>query len=264
MRNICKFLSGTPENGIHIIHFVYETQPQVYCGFQIETLYKMHLVSRGSGRLHTPVKIYELKAGDLFFTFPSMPCALESEKDFEYYYISCIGQRVLALLEMWQVSKKNLLFHGLKDLLPLWQGCITQNSEALDLRCEAIMLYSFSALEEQTVKQQPQNSDIVLRVKKYIEEHFSDPNLSLKKISMEFLYNEKYLSTVFKKQLQMGITQYITALRIQQACTLMDQGFGSVKDIAFQCGFSEPLYFSKVFKSKMGCSPKIYLQNKIS
>lgn len=58
--------------------------------------------------------------------------------------------------------------------------------------------------------------------------------------------------------MRVGISEYVATLRIQQACTLLDQGFTSVKDIAFLCGYNDPLYFSKVFKAKTGVSPREY------
>ena len=34
-----------------------------------------------------------------------------------------------------------------------------------------------------------------------------------------------------------------------------------VSDIAYLCGYMDPLYFSKVFRKKMGLSPREYMQN---
>ena len=57
----------------------------------------------------------------------------------------------------------------------------------------------------------------------------------------------------------MGVSEYIATIRIQYACTLMEQGLSSVSDIALLCGFSDPLYFSKVFKKRMGISPRAHI-----
>ncbi|MCX4357084.1 MAG: AraC family transcriptional regulator [Oscillospiraceae bacterium] len=32
----------------------------------------------------------------------------------------------------------------------------------------------------------------------------------------------------------------------------------NISQIAYVCGFAEPLYFSRVFKKNFGCSPKNY------
>ena len=56
--------------------------------------------------------------------------------------------------------------------------------------------------------------------------------------------------------------KYINTIRIQYACSLPEQGITSVKDISTMCGYSDSLYFSKVFKRKMGLSPKEYIEAK--
>ena len=53
----------------------------------------------------------------------------------------------------------------------------------------------------------------------------------------------------------------INTIRVNNACALMNKGFTSVKDIAFLCGFNDPLYFSKVFKTKMKQTPREYISS---
>ena len=62
----------------------------------------------------------------------------------------------------------------------------------------------------------------------------------------------------------MGITysEYLKNLRIKYAISLFEHGIESVKNVAFLSGFSDPLYFSTVFKSNIGVPPKEY-KNKI-
>lgn len=48
---------------------------------------------------------------------------------------------------------------------------------------------------------------------------------------------------------------------INKAAALIGCGFTSVKEIATLCGFSDALYFSRVFKSLQGVSPKEFINN---
>lgn len=257
--NICKFFPSADTRDINILNFVYETEKQCCDGLKYETVYKMHIVVGGSGKMHTGGGVFELEEGDVFFTFPSMLYALESGENFEYMYISYIGLRTNELTEKLNITKNNFIFKNTDGLIPIWKRSILDDNLILSLRCEGILLYTFSALGTGVVEGERQNGDIVLTVKKYIEDNFTDSRLTPESISREFSYNKKYLSAVFKQKLHIGMSQYITLLRIQYACTLMENGFTSVKNIALQCGFSEPLYFSKVFKSKMGLSPKEHM-----
>ena len=54
--------------------------------------------------------------------------------------------------------------------------------------------------------------------------------------------------------------EYLHSVRIQHACTMLHQGFSSVSDVAFRCGYSDAQYFSKVFKNRMGMSPRGYME----
>ncbi|MBR1957939.1 MAG: AraC family transcriptional regulator, partial [Tidjanibacter sp.] len=56
---------------------------------------------------------------------------------------------------------------------------------------------------------------IPLIVKKYIDDHFHEPDLSLERLSAELQYNRTYLSATFKKAMGIGISTYMSQIRIQ-------------------------------------------------
>ena len=99
----------------------------------------------------------------------------------------------------------------------------------------------------------------IYAIKKYIDDSISDSTLSLEKISTALSYNAKYISSLFKRKMGVGISEYISTVRIQHACALMEQGFSGIKDISALCGFKDALYFSRVFKSKIGVSPSEHI-----
>ncbi len=53
--------------------------------------------------------------------------------------------------------------------------------------------------------------------------------------------------------------QYLRDIRIRRSIFLMEQGLVSVKNIASLSGFSDALYFSKVFASVEGIPPSEYI-----
>ena len=83
--------------------------------------------------------------------------------------------------------------------------------------------------------------------------------ISLAAVAREWGYHEKYLSHRFKQQTGSGFAAYLRTLRVRHAVFLFERGVVSVKNVALLCGFSDPFYFSKVFKETMGVSPKEYL-----
>ena len=88
-QNICRFVPREiNDHSIHTVHFVLETEEQLYTGLRLKSLYTVYLVTQGTGNLHTQGQILPLEEGDVFFTFPAVPFAIESVTDFQYMYIS--------------------------------------------------------------------------------------------------------------------------------------------------------------------------------
>ena len=259
--NICHFVSYHKDcYSIHIINFVLETKLQIYKSLKSESIYKVHYVNSGRGMLHTMGKVQPLAAGDVFVTFPASPYCIESIEDFSYMYISFLGSRSNMIMERTGVSVRSFLFSGCNELHDIWSKGIHSNSELLDLISESVLLYTFSYIGNKTLATDSKTKSAghaALIIKKYIDDNLSNTDLSLESISKEFSYNKKYISTVFKKYFGIGIAEYLNTVRIQHACTLIEQGFTSVSDIANCCGFADPQYFSKVFKQKFGTAPSV-------
>ena len=104
-------------------------------------------------------------------------------------------------------------------------------------------------------------SPVVETVRDEIKKNISMPSFSLEDSIKKLPLNYDYVRKLFKKE--MGVTphEYLTDCRMQFARELISSGIGnrysnySVGQIAEACGFSEPLYFSRVFKKYYGFSP---------
>ena len=94
----------------------------------------------------------------------------------------------------------------------------------------------------------------------YIDAHYRESGFSLEDISYKFSYTGKYLSALIKKHLNISFRQYLNKIRIQYAIELMEKGEDAVSKISEECGYSEPEYFSKVFRNFCGMSPTEYLK----
>lgn len=107
-------------------------------------------------------------------------------------------------------------------------------------------------------------SAIVLRVKNYIDNNYSDPELTLIKVSNLFNINKTYLSKLMKEQLGYSFTEYMTEVRMSKAKELLNTEISQVKmyEIAKKVGFRSQHYFSRVFKNNQGMSP-LEFRNKV-
>ena len=262
-QNVCRFVPReSNDHSIHTIHFVLETKEQVYTGLRLKALYTMYFVIQGKGKLHTKGEIRELKEGDVFFSFPAEPFAIESVSDFQYIYISFLGARGNRIMEQLGISPKSSPISDCGELAAIWQQGVRYPAELSDISSEAVLLYTFAYLGTRLTKFnacENKGGDLVSIIQKYVDEHFSDSEFSLERLGSELKYNKKYLSTVFKRHVGVGIVEYLHTVRIQHACTMLKQGFTSVSDVAFRCGYPDAQYFSKVFKRRMSISPREYM-----
>ena len=61
----------------------------------------------------------------------------------------------------------------------------------------------------------------------------------------------------------MGVTpqELLHEARIKHACNLLRETALNVSEVAYQCGFSDPKYFSRCFKQRTGKTPSEYKSN---
>jgi len=260
--NICHFIPYHKDyHSIHTINFVLETKPQVHSAIMTEPVYKIYFICSGKGNLHMANKILSLKQGDVFFTFPAVPRRIEALEDLSYMYISFLGSRANMIMDNLKISSRNFHFGGCQEIFDFWKNGLTSNPETTDLIAESILLYSFHYLCNKIIQigsKKDLKENIALVIKKYIDDNFPQPKLSLEVISNELSYSPKYISSVFKRSFNVGIAEYLNIIRIQNACALLQQGFTSISEVSNQCGYADSQYFSKVFKKRIGVSPKVY------
>lgn len=70
-----------------------------------------------------------------------------------------------------------------------------------------------------------------------------------------------YLSTLFKKETGVTITDYINTTRIRQSLILLNSTNLSISEIAARCGFVDANYYSRIFKKFQGKTPKHYRES---
>ena len=74
------------------------------------------------------------------------------------------------------------------------------------------------------------------------------------------------LAAEFKRLKRNGVEhKYLTDKRLQTAAVTLSYGYTdshNIAEISQQCGFREPLYFSRMFKKKYGVAPSYYLESR--
>ncbi len=91
----------------------------------------------------------------------------------------------------------------------------------------------------------------------YIRENCAD-EISNTEIGAIFGYHPFYVSNVLKQTRGMTLRQYIISYRLKLARRMLRDTDKSTGEIAEECGFTDASYFTKIFKSTFGETPKDY------
>lgn len=102
-------------------------------------------------------------------------------------------------------------------------------------------------------------SDIIINtVKKYIDDHYIDSNLSLTSIAESLNMNAVYLGKQFKSIVFKSISEYINDVRISKAVEFLHNSSYTIDDILEKVGWESKKYFFTVFKKNYGVTPNEY------
>lgn len=96
--------------------------------------------------------------------------------------------------------------------------------------------------------------------------HFMHENIE-RKLTLADLarlsgFSVSHLSLLFHRKTSYSPLQYLTHLRIQKACQLLDYTDMKIIQISPKVGFDDALYFTRIFKKHIGMSPKEYRELK--
>ena len=255
-KNICKFPSPRITDTPTVTCFVLETDPEVIKKEITLKSHRMLLVIKGKGEACIEGEVVRLATGNLLFCFSGERFTAECDAELSYIYIDFDGSRADELLRRFDISRVNRRFEGFDGLIPLFSESLSRADEqTVDLASESILLYTLSRMSGSCAR----GGSIVGRIVELSESQFTDPELSITSVAKELSYNPKYLSHIFKEKMKVSYSEYLRSLRIKYAVSLFDRGLDSVKNVALLSGFTDPLYFSTVFKKQIGMSPKEYL-----
>lgn len=114
--------------------------------------------------------------------------------------------------------------------------------------CEYIM--------EEILKSRTQlKNSLVIESLEYLEENYTDPELTLKSTSQFLNVSSSYFSTVFKKETGKSFIDTLTEMKMNKARDLVLTTELKMFEIASQCGYDDQHYFSYSFKKYFGISP---------
>ncbi|WP_425592747.1 helix-turn-helix domain-containing protein [Brevibacillus parabrevis] len=258
-------------------------------GFRLEQLrvsdYVLCYVAEGSGEITVNAKKHVLEAGKLIMLTPAMHV---DELVFhagpvhiyrlQYARTGALGAATstgrdeeVALhtephpakqwtgAEVFPVSSAVSFAAKLEELFRLGQeaeeDCVSY-LRAQALFCDLLA----TACEEQKARQQGGDTSVAATID-YMKKHFREA-LDLGALPKLAGLTPSSYCRAFKRAVGMTPGEYLTQLRMDEAKAMLCESSSAnrVKDVARSVGFSDELYFSRLFKKREGLSPQIYMK----
>ncbi|MFA9457586.1 response regulator [Halalkalibacter sp. AB-rgal2] len=116
-------------------------------------------------------------------------------------------------------------------------------------------------IDVQLLEQADLNNDryepAIEKALRYIDDHLKE-KVSLQDVANAVHLNGSYFSTLFKEEVGINFSEYVTRKRIQSAKHLLLQSDMPISLIAEEVGYQTQKYFNKIFKEYEGVTPGYY------
>lgn len=95
------------------------------------------------------------------------------------------------------------------------------------------------------------DTDVII---KYLGEHFAE-GITLEETADYFHISKEYLSKIFKRDQNIGFSDYILKLKMERAIELIKVYDAPLKEVGFLVGYTDIAHFYKAFKKYYGVTP---------
>lgn len=229
--------------------------------------YLIHYVVAGRGKFSTGSKQYSLKAGDGFLVVPSQIasyCADQADP-WEYCWVGFNGSDAKRLMEQTGLLAREPVFRYDRDgrlekrLLGICNAYGSGPCE--ETRMESRLLEFLADLMELFGKPSApcaNGYEYVQKAIKFIDYNYSR-EIDVNSLAASAGISRSHLYRLFMRHISMPPNEYLMRYRINKAAGLLESGGLTVGEAAYSTGFSDQLYFSRVFKKYMGLPPSRYV-----
>ncbi len=159
----------------------------------------------------------------------------------DYYHFEDDENEIFPLIEK-LVEEYNIERHGNMQYI---RCLLIQTIILLMRKCES-----------KAIEAKKSNKDFEMIVE-YLRTHYAE-HISLNELSRMFNHSTASIYQMFKKNLNIKYSDFLTDIRINAACNLLKETNHSIDEIAAAVGYKDTGTFRQIFKTKIGVTPKAY------
>ena len=219
--------------------------------------YKLIYIYDGLCRINIDGKRYSAAKSYSVLVYPCCYFEIEKQESVKYAWIEFSGFEGTAILGRTAFSKKNPVLGPIEidGFEELFEMPVNSGETYANFRMGGCIMLLLSYYMEKFPGKNFGAEGYVYKACHIINQNYSQPGFCVKDVVESLKIDRSYLYRIFKNQTGISVMDYITHCRIAKAEILLANSDLSVKDVAYSVGFSDQMYFSRVFKKLNGRSP---------
>lgn len=154
---------------------------------------------------------------------------------------------------LFKIGLEESIIETYEELYDLWFYGTRSNSEYSSLLVHKILAELYVKINGITFRRK---DDIVHRAKICMKRDMQQEEFDFKEFADKVNMGYEVLRKRFKKETGFSPNQYFLMMKINSAKERLLRPNVSIKEIAYELGFSDQYYFSRLFKKKEGIPPK--------
>ena len=197
----------------------------------------------------------------LFFHPDLIRSTTLNEKIRSYSFFNYEASEALHLSD----KEKNILFECIQKIeIELQENIDIHSLQIIVSTIELLLSYCQRFYGRQMITRSQTNKSIVSQIENILTQYFSDIKIkeqglpSVKYLADKVHLSPSYLSDLLKKETGKNTQEHIHFYLIEEAKNLLLNTEKNINEIAYNLGFEYPQYFNKLFKKKIGKTPKEY------
>lgn len=205
----------------------------------------------GKAMIHFGERSFLAERGKMIHGCPGQQLKFELLGNEPFRHINLYYDRNSNILFDIKLKNTEKIIDELEAICELKQHQTLKSNYQAELLLEQALESIFSDYLVSSVKT---NQQLVNEVVSYIQNSYNK-NITLKTLAEYSGKKPEQLSYLFHQYMGIRPIDYLIKYRLEQAIELLKEGDYSVQEVAALVGYSDPLYFSRIFKKHVGYTP---------
>lgn len=257
------------EHHFHELHLNFcghsACHPGHHIGPAAHPCYVLHYILNGKGKYQVDGRTYYLEKDQGFLMEPDVMSSYEAdlEEPWRYLWIGFEGSNATALLQQIGLSHHTLTFDAScgEQLLSYVNSILNCELAGVEqeLFLQGQLFHFLSCLSHDfstnpNVFQHDKQNYYVRAAEDFIRAHFAE-DIKVQDIADAIGISRSYLAILFQNVLHLSPSDYLTNFRISRAHEQLQITDTPITKISENCGYQNPLVFTRAFKKKIGITP---------